>query len=54
MRNLLSATREKPAERISEVIDISPGNLDSSVCFFQPNIALPLCTQETKRLGLGR
>ena len=24
---------------ISEVIDISPGNLDSSLCFFQPSIS---------------
>ena len=23
---------------ISEVIDISPGNLDSSLCFFQPSV----------------
>ena len=25
---------------ISEVIDISPGNLDSSLCFFQPSISV--------------
>ena len=24
---------------ISEVIDISPGNLDSSLCFFQPSLS---------------
>ena len=24
---------------VSEVIDISPGNLDSSLCFFQPNVS---------------
>ena len=24
---------------ISEVIDISPGNLDSSLCFFQPSVS---------------
>ena len=24
---------------MSEVIDISPGNLDSSLCFFQPGIS---------------
>ena len=24
---------------VSEVIDISPGNLDSSLCFFQPSIS---------------
>ena len=24
---------------MSEIIDISPGNLDSSVCFFQPSVS---------------
>ena len=24
---------------ISEVLDISPGNLDSSLCFFQPSVS---------------
>ena len=24
---------------MSEVIDISPGNLDSSLCFFQPSVS---------------
>ena len=26
-------------ETISEVIDISPGNLDSSLCFFQSSVS---------------
>ena len=29
---------------ISEVIDISPGNLDSSMCFIQPAWHFPWCT----------
>ena len=30
---------------VSEVIDISPGNLDSSLCFFQPSVSHDvLCT----------
>ena len=32
---------------MSEVIDISPGNLDSSLCFIQPGISL---TSEISRV----
>ena len=33
-------TSEAPGKPcVSEVIDISPGNLDSSLCFFQPSIS---------------
>ena len=28
---------------VSEVIDISPSNLDSSLCFFQPSVSHVLC-----------
>ena len=33
---------------ISEVIDISPGNLDSSLCFFQPSISHDVLCVEVK------
>ena len=33
---------------ISEVIDISPGNLDSSLCFFQPSISHDVLCIEVK------
>ena len=33
---------------ISEVIDISPRNLDSSLCFFQPSISLDALCIEVK------
>ena len=41
---------------ISEVIDISPGNLDSSLCFFQPSVShdvlsTSLVAQMFKRLS---
>ena len=34
--------------RISEVIDISPGNLDSSLCFFQPSVSHDVLCIEVK------
>ena len=36
--SLLSANNDGVI-RISEIIDISPGNLDSSLCFIQPGIS---------------
>ena len=33
---------------ISEVIDISPGNLDSSLCFFQPRVCHDVLCIEVK------
>ena len=33
---------------ISEVIDISPGNLDSSLCFIQPSISHDVLCIEVK------
>ena len=33
---------------ISEVIDISPGNLDSSWCFFQPSVSHDVLCIEVK------
>ena len=33
---------------ISEVIDISPGNLDSSVCFIEPSISHDVLCIEVK------
>ena len=33
---------------ISEVIDISPGNLDSSLCFFQPSVSDDVLCIEVK------
>ena len=33
---------------ISEVIDISPGNLDSSLCFFQPSVSHDVLCIEVK------
>ena len=36
LKSLLMQVKEERC--ISEVIDISPGNLDSSLCFFQPGI----------------
>ena len=33
---------------ISEVIDISPSNLDSSLCFFQPSVSHDLLCIEVK------
>ena len=37
--SLLSAIRVVSSAYLSEVIDISPCNLDSSLCFFQPGIS---------------
>src|SRR5574341_1214111 len=34
---------------ISEVIDIFPGNLDSSLCFLQPSVSH--CTQYASKFG---
>ena len=36
---------------ISEVIDISPGNLDSSLCFLQPRISHDVLCIEVKQAG---
>ena len=36
---------------ISEVIDISPGNLDSSLCFFQPSVSHDIVCIEVKLAG---
>src|SRR5574339_327977 len=37
---------------LSEVIDISPGNLDSSLCFFQPSVSHDvLCIQVSQEAG---
>ena len=33
---------------ISEVIDISPGNLDSSLCFLQPSVSHDVLCIEVK------
>ena len=33
---------------ISEVIDISPGNLDSTLCFFQPSVSHDVLCIEVK------
>ena len=33
---------------ISEVIDIPPGNLDSSLCFFQPGVSHDVLCIEVK------
>ena len=33
---------------LSEVIDISPGNLDSSLCFFQPSVSHDVLCIEVK------
>ena len=37
LQSLTSITRGSPG-KVSEVIDISPDNLDSSLCFIQPGI----------------
>ena len=36
---------------ISEVIDIFPGNLDSSLCFFQPSISLMYSAYKLNKQG---
>ena len=36
---------------ISEVIDISPGNLDSSLCFFQPSIVMMYSAYKLNKQG---
>ena len=36
---------------ISEVIDISPGNLDSELCFFQPSVSHNVLCIEGKKAG---
>ena len=37
--NLMAESQKVGIICISEVIDISPGNLDSSLCFFQPSVS---------------
>ena len=44
----LSAIRVVPSASISEVIDISPSNLDSSLCFLQPSISHDVLCIEVK------
>ena len=36
---------------LSEVIDIFPGNLDSSLCFFQPSVSHDVLCIEVKQAG---
>ena len=36
---------------ISEVIDISPGNLDSSLCFLQPRVFMMYSTYKLNKQG---
>ena len=36
---------------ISEVIDISPGNLDSSLCFFQPRVSHDVLCMKLNKQG---
>ena len=36
---------------ISEVIDISPGNLDSSLCFIQPSILIKYSAYKLNKQG---
>ena len=44
LSSLLSAIRGV-SSAVSEVVDVSPGNLDSSLCFIQPSISHDvLCT----------
>ena len=45
------SAKEKGVICISEVIDISPGNLDASLCFFQPSISHDVLCIEVKQAG---
>ena len=48
LKSLFSFCHKGGVICISEVIDISPGNLDSSLCFFQPSVSHDVLCIEVK------